>query len=63
MQKRDPLVLATERVLADKVLSQAKIDGIHEAAANEVADAEEFADSSEIARPSIEEMEAMVFAP
>lgn len=63
MQKRCPVVLATDRILTDGVLTQTQIDDIHEAAAKEVAEAEEFADNSAIARPSIEEMEAMVYAP
>lgn len=63
MLKRDPVELATGRMLGDGVLTQTEIDAIHEAAEKEVVDAEEFADNSEIARPSIEEMEAMVFAP
>jgi len=63
MYKRDPLVLATERVLNDGVLTQPEIDAIHVVAAQEVEDAEKFADDSPVARPSIEEMEAMVFAP
>ena len=63
MLKRDPVVLATQRVLDDGVLSQSQIDAIIEAAVQEIVDAEAFADNSEIARPSIAEMEAMVFAP
>lgn len=62
MKKRDPLPLATEQVLANKVLTQAKVDAIHEAAAEEVAEAERFADESEIAQPTLEELRAAVYA-
>ncbi len=61
MREREPVTLATERVLADKILSQVEIDGIHEAALKEIEGVEEFADSSEIARPSEEELLADVF--
>jgi TPP-dependent pyruvate/acetoin dehydrogenase alpha subunit len=61
MRKREPVALATERVLGDGVLNQAEIDGIHEAALKEIEGVEEFADSSEISRPTEEELLADVF--
>ena len=61
MRKREPVALATERILADGILSQTKIDGIHEAALKEIEGVEEFADSSEICLPSEEELLADVF--
>jgi pyruvate dehydrogenase E1 component alpha subunit len=61
MRKREPVALATERVLADGILSQAEIEGIHEAALKEIEGVEEFADSSEISRPSEAELLADVF--
>ncbi|MCP3854271.1 MAG: thiamine pyrophosphate-dependent dehydrogenase E1 component subunit alpha [Actinomycetia bacterium] len=63
IHKREPVTLATERMLADGVMTQAEIDSVHEAAAAEVEEAERFADSSEIARPSRDELLAGVFAP
>ncbi|MCP3869170.1 MAG: thiamine pyrophosphate-dependent dehydrogenase E1 component subunit alpha [Gammaproteobacteria bacterium] len=63
MRKREPVNLATERVLADKTLTQARIDAIREAALKEIEEVEAFADASEIARPSEEELLANVFAP
>lgn len=61
--KREPVKLATARVLADNILTQAKIDAIHAAAAEEVEAAELFADESPIARPPESELQAAVFAP
>jgi pyruvate dehydrogenase E1 component alpha subunit len=62
MRQREPVHLATERVLADGILTQAQIDGIHEAALKEIDGVETFADASAIARPSEEELLAHVFA-
>jgi len=62
MRKREPVALATERVLADGILTQAEIDGIHEAALSEIEGVEAFADNSEIAKPTEEELLAAVFA-
>jgi pyruvate dehydrogenase E1 component alpha subunit len=63
MRKREPVALATERVLAEKLLTQDEIDAIHEEAQAEVAAAEQFADDSPIATPSEEELLAAVYAP
>lgn len=63
MRQREPVYLATQRVLADGILSQEEIDAIHEAALKEIEGVEAFADESEIARPSEEELMAHVFAP
>jgi pyruvate dehydrogenase E1 component alpha subunit len=62
LQKRDPLVLATTRVLAEKVLTQSEIDAIVADAVAEVAHIEKFADESPIAQPGIEELQAGVYA-
>ena len=63
MAKRDPVLLATERVLGDKVLTQAKIDQIHGAAEQEVEAAVVFADESPIESPTEAELLADVYAP
>ncbi len=55
-------MLATTRVLAEKVLTQKQIDKINKEAKEEVAAVEKFADDSPIAQPSIEELLAGVYA-
>ena len=62
LRQLDPLKLATARMLSEGVLSQADIDHLHEEATLEVAKVEDFADNSEIARPSEHELLAGVFA-
>jgi pyruvate dehydrogenase E1 component alpha subunit len=62
MREREPLAIATERVLAESVLSQSEIDALVEEAVMEIAAVEEFADNSEIARPGVEELLDGVFA-
>lgn len=62
MREREPMKIATERVLGDGILNQSDIDALQEAAAEEVAGVEEFADASEIARPPVEELLQGVFA-
>ena len=63
MAKRDPVKLATERVLADQVLTQNEIDRIHEDAQREVDATVDFADESPIESPTEEELLADVYAP
>lgn len=63
MRKREPVTLATERVLAEKLFTQDEIDTIHEEAQAEVAAAEKFADDSPVATPPEEELLAAVYAP
>jgi pyruvate dehydrogenase E1 component alpha subunit len=63
MRKREPIALATERVLAESLFSQDEIDTIHDEAKAEVAAAEQFADESPVAMPSEEELMAAVYAP
>ena len=63
MRKREPVALATERVLAESILSQDDIDQLNEEADTEIAAVEEFADNSDIARPSEAALLADVFAP
>lgn len=63
MEKREPVALATERVLAEAILTQNDIDQIIEEAESEIAAIELFADESSIARPREEELLAAVFAP
>jgi len=61
MHEREPVKVATEIVLADKLLTQEHIDQIHQDALSEIAGVEAFADESEIARPSEAELLADVF--
>jgi TPP-dependent pyruvate/acetoin dehydrogenase alpha subunit len=63
MREREPVTLATARVLADQVLTQDEIDAIVTEAEAEIAAIEEFADESPIARPPEAELLADVFAP
>lgn len=63
MRERDPVKLATERVLGQGQLSQSEVDEIHEQAQAEVAAAEKFADESPVAEPSVEELMDAVYAP
>jgi pyruvate dehydrogenase E1 component alpha subunit len=63
MREREPMKIATERVLGDGVLSQDDIEVMEREVAAEVEAAEAFADASEIARPSVEELLDAVFAP
>lgn len=63
LRERDPVLLATKRVLNDNILSQRQIDKIHEEAEEEVKTAWAFADESPIARPSEDELMAAVYAP
>jgi pyruvate dehydrogenase E1 component alpha subunit len=62
MREREPLSIATARVLAEGTLNQADIDLMGEEAETEIVAVEEFADRSEIARPSVEELLDGVFA-
>jgi pyruvate dehydrogenase E1 component alpha subunit len=62
MRERDPLRIATEQVLASKLLKQSDIERINEEAKAEVEAAELFADESPIARPTEEELLAAVYA-
>jgi len=63
MRAREPVTLATSRVLAENILSQNEIDQIVAEAEAEIAGIETFADDSPIARPSEAELLADVFAP
>lgn len=63
LRKRDPVVIATQRVLEDGVLTEESIDRIRLDADAEVERAESFADDSPIAQPSEEELMAGVYAP
>ncbi len=63
LRRRDPVLVATERVLADGVLTQTQIDTIGEQADVRVAEIEQFADESTIARPSEQELMEAVYAP
>jgi TPP-dependent pyruvate/acetoin dehydrogenase alpha subunit len=62
MREREPVRIATERILAEGVLGQAEIDRMVEEALAEIAAVEAFADESAIARPPVEELLAGVFA-
>lgn len=63
MRKRDPVVLATERVLSDGILSQKRVSEIEAAAEAEVAAAWEWADAQPLAQPSEAELLNAVYAP
>lgn len=63
MRERDPVRLATERLLADGVLKQADIDAISATAEEKMAAMEKFAEDSPIARPSEAELLEAVYAP
>lgn len=62
LRRRDPIQVATERVLADKVLAQADIVSIGEVADKQVKEIERFADESPVARPSEQELMEAVYA-
>ena len=62
MRKREPVNIATERVIADGILNQEDIDAINLAALDEIQQVEDFADNSEIAKPTEEELMMAVFA-
>lgn len=61
MRKREPVTLATARVLEENILTQTQIDTILEQALEEIKAVEQFADESPIARPSEAELLADVF--
>ncbi len=63
MRQRDPVVLATNHVLEQGVLTQGEVDAISEQAAAEVEAAWTWADEQPIARPSEAELLAEVYAP
>lgn len=62
LRERDPVRVATERVLADGVLSESDIDAINDAVDKKMAAMEKFAEDSPIARPSEEELLDAVYA-
>ena len=62
MKEREPLTLATRRVLEEKILSQQEIDAIRDEAAKEVEEAEAFAEGSALASNTREELLAAVYA-
>jgi TPP-dependent pyruvate/acetoin dehydrogenase alpha subunit len=62
MREREPVHIATQIVLAEGLLSQEEIEQIRTEALQEIADVEDFADKSEIAMPSEEELLSAVFA-
>ncbi|MEH6549143.1 MAG: thiamine pyrophosphate-dependent dehydrogenase E1 component subunit alpha [Pseudomonadales bacterium] len=63
MREREPVRIATKRVLADGVLTQDEIDQITKDAVTEVKDAWAWADAQPKAMPSEEELMAAVYAP
>lgn len=62
MREREPVKIATERVLSEGVLNQGEIDQMVEDALAEIERTEKFADESSIARPPLDELMAGVFA-
>jgi pyruvate dehydrogenase E1 component alpha subunit len=63
MKLREPVALATKRVLDEKILTKKAIAKIVAEAEAEIAEIEAFADDSPIARPPEAELLADVFAP
>jgi pyruvate dehydrogenase E1 component alpha subunit len=63
MRERDPVGIATKRVLDDGIFTQEQINNIVSDAEKEVDAAWKFADDSPIATPSVEELLAAVYAP
>ncbi len=63
MREREPVKIATERMLFDGKVNEASLAALNDEIAAEIASVEEFADSCDIARPSTEELLADVFAP
>lgn len=63
MREREPLSLATEKVLQAGIISESEVDALTKAALAEIAEAEAFADQSEIARPPEADLLNDVFAP
>lgn len=61
MHEREPVKIATEKVLEWGLLSQGEIDDLHQRALDEVTAVETYADESPIARPSEQELLADVF--
>ncbi len=63
LRKRDPVVIATERVLGDKILTQDEVDQIKKEAADEVVEAWAWADEQPKAQPPESDLLAAVYAP
>ena len=62
MKEREPLTLATKRVLKDKILTKAQVEEIEAEAKAEVEEAEAFAEASPLASNTREELLAAVYA-
>lgn len=62
MREREPVGIATARAIAEGWVSQTWLDTVREDALAEVARVEQFADDSEIARPTVDELLSAVFA-
>jgi pyruvate dehydrogenase E1 component alpha subunit len=62
LRERDPVNLATNRLLGDGILTQSKIEAINEQADRRVEEIEKFADNSPIARPTEQELMEAVYA-
>jgi pyruvate dehydrogenase E1 component alpha subunit len=62
LMAREPVKLATERVLADKILTQGEIDAVHAEAQAEVEAAEEYSDSLPLPDVTVEDLRAAVYA-
>jgi len=63
MLERDPVKVATKRVLEESLLPQSEIDQIHEQAEREVDEAVRFADESPVESPLEAELLADVYPP
>jgi TPP-dependent pyruvate/acetoin dehydrogenase alpha subunit len=60
---RDPLKIASARLIEEGLMTQEGIDAIHAEADSEADQIEAFAEASPKAMPSIEELQAAVYAP
>ena len=62
MREREPVRLATERILGEELMAQTDIDRMNAEAEQEIESVEAFADESEISRPPEEALLAAVYA-
>lgn len=63
MRKRDPVALATQHILSEKILTQVEIDKLNQDAVNEVAAAWEWADGQANSLPTEESLLTAIYAP
>lgn len=63
IRERDPVDIATDRVLGGGILTTEEVEAVAAAADARVAEVEQFADESPVARPSEQELMEAVYAP